>query len=281
MNETICCGDVVGYGADPNAVTEWVRANCLLTIRGNHDRACSGLENLEWFNPVARKVSCMSWSSITILVRTVCPPSILDTHPSARMCMPHSRSPNTCLARTHAGGPRGTAVALEADVRQEVDIRFLDSHEPMAVGDLEIHPYPVPHDAREPVQFTFADGARKLGVLTDAGSVTTHMVAMLAGCSALVLECNHDPELLAASRYPTFLKQRVGGRYGHLANATAAGLLAQLEQGKLQHVVAAHLSQENNRPSLATAALAGAMNCDPGWIGVADQEAGFDWRHIA
>ncbi|MDE2584949.1 MAG: MBL fold metallo-hydrolase [Betaproteobacteria bacterium] len=176
---------------------------------------------------------------------------------------------------------RGTAVALAADVRQEVDIRFLDSHEPMAVGDLQIQPYPVPHDAREPVQFTFADGARKLGVLTDAGSITAHMLEVLAGCAGLVLECNHDPELLAASRYPTFLKQRVGGRYGHLANATAASLLAQLQQEKLQHVVAAHLSQENNRPSLATAALAGAMNCDPGWIGVADQEAGFDWRHLA
>jgi diadenosine tetraphosphatase ApaH/serine/threonine PP2A family protein phosphatase len=56
-DEAICCGDVVGYGADPNAVTEWVRANCRLAIRGNHDRACSGLENLEWFNPVARQAA--------------------------------------------------------------------------------------------------------------------------------------------------------------------------------------------------------------------------------
>lgn len=176
---------------------------------------------------------------------------------------------------------RGTAVALTADIRSEVDVRCIDSHAAFAVGDLEIQPYPVPHDAREPVQFTFADGARKLGVLTDAGSTTPRMLEVLAGCAALVLECNHDPELLAASRYPAFLKQRVAGLQGHLANATAAGLLRQLEQGRLQHVVAAHLSQENNRPALASAALAGAMACDPAWIGVADQETGFDWRHIA
>ncbi|MDR1708581.1 MAG: MBL fold metallo-hydrolase, partial [Candidatus Accumulibacter sp.] len=99
------------------------------------------------------------------------------------------------------------------------ECRLIEAGARFAVGDLEITPIPVPHDAREPVQFVFSDGARRLGVLTDCGSATPHAAAMLAGCEALVLECNHDPELLAASSYPDQVKRRIAGRFGHLANA--------------------------------------------------------------
>jgi phosphoribosyl 1,2-cyclic phosphodiesterase len=148
------------------------------------------------------------------------------------------------------------------------------------VGELELIPFPVPHDAREPAQYVFSDGSRRLGVLTDAGSVTAHMLEMLSGCDALILECNHDPQLLAGCDYPPSIKRRIAGRFGHLDNAAAAGLLAQLDRSRLQHVIAAHLSQSNNQPDLARAALAGALECDAGSIGVATQEEGCGWCGI-
>lgn len=157
---------------------------------------------------------------------------------------------------------------------------LIDGHVPHALGDLEIHPFPVPHDAREPVQYVFSDGSGCLGVLTDCGSITPHVVDMLDGCDALVLECNHDVQILAESAYPPILKRRIAGRLGHLDNDAAASLLAQIDVARLQHVVAAHLSEQNNRPDLAMAALSSALGCEHEWIGVADQECGFDWRQI-
>lgn len=158
---------------------------------------------------------------------------------------------------------------------------IIDSHTPFAVGDLEVFPYPVPHDAREPTQFVFGDGVHRLGVLTDAGSSTPHIEQMLSGLDALVIECNHDRDLLLGGNYPERLKQRIAGRYGHLDNGQAAGIVANIETQSLQHVVAAHLSQRNNRPELACAALAAALGCTEGWIGVATQAEGFGWRMIA
>ena len=157
-------------------------------------------------------------------------------------------------------------------------INLIDHHQAFSIGGVEISPFPVPHDAREPAQYAFGDGACKLGVLTDLGGVTMHVTAMLTGCSALVLECNHDAALLATGPYPAHLKERVGGRYGHLDNAQAAALLSDVRHAGLKHVIAAHLSQQNNKPALAQAALAGALNCAPESIGVADQGDGFDWR---
>jgi phosphoribosyl 1,2-cyclic phosphodiesterase len=148
------------------------------------------------------------------------------------------------------------------------------------VGELCFEPFPVPHDAREPAQFVVGDGDRRLGQVTDLGEVTAHIVASLGGCDALVLECNHDPDMLARSDYPYPLKQRIAGRFGHLKNAAAADLLARVERSRLKHVIAAHLSQQNNTAELARAALAGALDCPPEWVGVANAEDGLDWRQI-
>jgi phosphoribosyl 1,2-cyclic phosphodiesterase len=174
----------------------------------------------------------------------------------------------------------GSHAMLDAVGDAPLSSRILDSHQVFVIGDLEITPYPVPHDAREPVQFVFSDGARRFGLLTDAGHVTAHMESMLAGCDALALECNHDVARLEAGGYPAALKRRILGRYGHLDNAAAAALLARVAGANLRHVVAAHLSEENNTPELARAALAGHLGCEPEWIGVADQETGLDWREI-
>ena len=161
------------------------------------------------------------------------------------------------------------------------ECRLIDGHSAFAIDGLEVLPFPVPHDAREPVQYRFGDGQHRLGVLTDTGSITPHVVEVLRACDALVLECNHDQALLAASRYPAALKQRIGGRFGHLENGQAASLLRQIDSGRLQHLVAAHLSEENNRPQLAVSALAAVLGCSEDWIGVADQEGGFAWRQLS
>ena len=100
------------------------------------------------------------------------------------------------------------------------------------------------------------------------------------GCDALALECNHDVAMLEAGGYPAALKRRILGRYGHLDNAAAAALLGRVAGAGLKHVVAAHLSEENNAPDLARAALAAALGCEHDWIGVADQETGLDWREL-
>jgi phosphoribosyl 1,2-cyclic phosphodiesterase len=138
-------------------------------------------------------------------------------------------------------------------------------------------PYTVPHDAREPVQYVLNDGRRKLGVLTDAGQSTAHLLQALGGCDALMLECNHDRQMLADSRYPPSLKRRIGGDYGHLANDTSAEILAALDKQRLKIVVAAHLSLKNNTPELARAALSGVLQAHPGEIMVASQEQGSEW----
>jgi phosphoribosyl 1,2-cyclic phosphodiesterase len=173
---------------------------------------------------------------------------------------------------THLAAPRGKSPLPEC--------RLIDSHESFSVGSLEVHPFPVPHDAREPVQYAFSDGVHRLGVVTDSGSVTQHIVDRLQVCDALVLECNHDRTLLAQSAYPMMLKRRISGDFGHLDNDQAASLLRQVKTQQLQHIVAAHLSEKNNRPELAVGALAAALDCTEDWIGVACQQRGFGWREM-
>ena len=174
----------------------------------------------------------------------------------------------------------GTLRAAKKTFSTLSKINIIDSHQAFSVSDIDIQPYPVPHDAQEPVQFIFSNGSFKLGVLTDTGCSTTHIETILNRCHGLVLECNHDATLLANSKYPKSLKQRVGGRLGHLENASSAMLLSKLDCSLLQHLIAAHLSEANNTPQLAQSALSGAINCSPDWIGVADQSNGFDWRQL-
>jgi phosphoribosyl 1,2-cyclic phosphodiesterase len=163
-------------------------------------------------------------------------------------------------------------------VAAPIQINIIDSHTLFSIEDIEINPYPVPHDAREPTQFTFSDGNYKLGVLTDAGSSTAHIEHVLSGCDALVLECNHDLAMLENGPYAWTLKKRVGSRLGHLDNQSAAALLARLDNGKLKHILAAHLSAKNNTADLAKKALSQVLNCAQDWVGIAQQESGFTWR---
>jgi len=165
--------------------------------------------------------------------------------------------------------------------QHDLRINVIDSHTAFPINDIEVQPYPVPHDAREPIQYVFSNGSNTLGVLTDVGRTTPHIEEKLSGCHALVLECNHDAAMLQNGPYSWTLKKRVGGDLGHLENSESANLLARLDNGKLQHILAAHLSAKNNTPALAQAALAKVLGCELDWIGIADQSVGFDWRTIA
>jgi phosphoribosyl 1,2-cyclic phosphodiesterase len=136
----------------------------------------------------------------------------------------------------------GTATALDYDGDYEA-VRY---GVPIAIGDLAVEPFPVPHDAREPVQFAFASANRRLGVLTDTGHVTAHIVDRLRGCDAIALEFNHDFEMLMSGPYPDVLKTRVGSNFGHLNNAQAAELLRLVAHDALKWVVALHMSEQNN-----------------------------------
>lgn len=173
---------------------------------------------------------------------------------------------------------RGTARGFRGGSPPRLE--HISAHEVFSCGGLEITPMPVPHDAREPCHFVFSDGAARLGVVTDLGRATTHVIASLQACDALAIECNHDVGMLAAGPYPASLKQRVGGDLGHLSNDQAGALLAALDTAKLRHIVALHLSEQNNSPALARTVLSRVLGCAPGDVAVADQDAGLDWRAL-
>lgn len=186
------------------------------------------------------------------------------------------------LARRHGIAlwmSRGTWRAIGSPETDGL-LRFARDGGAIAIGSLQLTPYTVPHDAAEPLQLRCSDGAVHLGVLTDAGSPTPHLLAHLHDCDALLLECNHDIGMLAGSRYPSSLKSRIGGPLGHLSNDTAAHILGECRRDRLQHLVAAHLSEQNNRPDLAREALSRACGARPQDIVVADPASGFDWLAI-
>jgi phosphoribosyl 1,2-cyclic phosphodiesterase len=152
--------------------------------------------------------------------------------------------------------------------------------EAITIGSLSLQPFAVPHDAAEPLQLTCSDGRRRIGVLTDIGEPTAAVVDALRGCDALLLETNHDPDLLAAGTYPPWLKRRIAGNRGHLANGQSASLLDACRHSGLRHVVAAHLSQLNNRPDLALAALRSALGAATTQLAVADAAQGCGWIDV-
>ncbi|MCI0509427.1 phosphoribosyl 1,2-cyclic phosphodiesterase [Chromohalobacter marismortui] len=150
-----------------------------------------------------------------------------------------------------------------------------------AIKGLEIDAVTVPHDAREPVQFRFRAHGRHLGVLTDLGHPSEHVIDAFRGCDALILECNHDRHMLDVGPYPRNLKRRVGGHWGHLANVQAAELLPRLGLDRLQRIVCSHISMENNHPELALEALTPLLSGDASRLLVSAQDHGFAWQSIA
>ena len=172
----------------------------------------------------------------------------------------------------------GTAGCLPVDVMPL--IREFNCHETFNINDIEVEPFPVPHDAREPSQFVFGNGAHRIGLLTDVGYITPVIETALSRCDALLLEANHDMTMLEHGEYPEHLKQRVAGRYGHLNNVQSATLLEKIDTSRLQHIMAMHLSEKNNSPDIVAPLFASALDCDIDWVGIANQDIGFDWREL-
>jgi len=156
-------------------------------------------------------------------------------------------------------------------------LRLTRDGDTVEIGELMLQPFTVPHDAREPLQLICSDGARRMGVLTDLGHATPHALAHVTALDALLLEFNHDPQMLANSRYPAFLKRRVSSPYGHLANEAAAAIAEAVCHDKLRHLVATHLSQRNNRPELVRRAMAQAVNGRDQDMLCADAVEGCPW----
>lgn len=146
----------------------------------------------------------------------------------------------------------GTARSFKAPVSQH---RPINVQRRFHIGALEVEPVTVPHDAREPSQFVFHHRGLSLGMLTDLGSITPYVARRYRDCHALLLECNHDLRMLANGPYPPSLKRRVGGNWGHLSNDQAAALLAELNLAGLKHLMISHISEHNNHPDIAMAAL--------------------------
>ena len=170
--------------------------------------------------------------------------------------------------------------ASSAAGRALADVNAFGFRHSLKIGSFDVQPFPVPHDAREPAQFVFRCGGRKLGILTDTGHVTAHITERLAHCDALAVECNHDLDRLWGGAYPQPLKARVASPLGHLNNAQAAGLLEAVGHAELQWVIALHLSENNNTPALVYESLAGQLKRPSQSLHVASQDEPSRWMPI-
>lgn len=139
--------------------------------------------------------------------------------------------------------------AAEANCLRQVEL-FASGHS-FTIGDIEITSFTIPHDAADPVAFAFRAEGVRIVVVTDLGYLTENVKQQLAGADCVVLESNHDLEMLKNGGYPWALKQRVMGRLGHLSNDTVAAYLAGEFDCAAAHLVLAHLSENNNLPELA------------------------------
>lgn len=157
---------------------------------------------------------------------------------------------------------------------------FIDSHSDFEIEDIGLSPFPVPHDAREPCQFVFTDGKSRLGIVTDLGCFTPHIINHLDCINGLLLECNYDHDMLLNGSYPKSLKDRVSGAKGHLDNRQSTELLEKLNLGQLKHIIGMHVSERNNKEEYALKALSDGLGCNGNDISLASQAEGFTWREL-
>ncbi len=172
------------------------------------------------------------------------------TRGTERFSLAH-RVPVACVAET--------LEAMNLSWKHLACWRAVQPGEAFDVGPVRVDPFPVPHDAACPLGFVLAADGVRVGIVTDLGHATTLVVERLRGCHVLMVESNHDDRMLAAGPYPWPLKQRVGGRMGHLSNEEAAALLARAADPDCQAVLLAHLSEKNNTPALARGAASRAL----------------------
>lgn len=171
------------------------------------------------------------------------------------------------------GTARSKRIAVE-----KLSVQWLQPDASVEIGDISVLPVTVPHDAMEPCQFVFSTAGKKLGVMTDLGSISEHVEKHFSGCDALLLEANHDVDMLWAGPYPPSLKRRVLGEWGHLSNVQAVDYLQRIDTLP-ETLVLGHISEKNNSVSLVEQAFAGFQN-DISDIIYAAQDSGFDWLEV-
>ena len=184
------------------------------------------------------------------------------------ICVTHEHSDHTSgLAVLHRGGQvklyanHATIEGIEARIGNDKKLHWniFSTGANFMIGDLSIDPFTVPHDAYDPVGFIIRCGDTRVGVVTDMGMVTGLIRERLRACNALVVESNHDEQMLKDADRPWHLKQRISGRQGHLSNQHAAELLADIAGPHLKAVFLAHLSSECNAPELARQTISTAL----------------------
>lgn len=171
----------------------------------------------------------------------------------------------------------GTARALKTSAAK---VRCFAPNTQLQLGGLVVDTVTVPHDSAEPCQYVFSFNGLSIGVLTDLGSVTKRVTDAFTDCQVLMLECNHDEDMLRDGPYPRKLKRRVSGNYGHLSNRQAAHFLGQINRQRLQSVLLSHISEQNNTPELALGAVKAALAGSDAIAEVVTQETGCDWVHV-
>ena len=187
------------------------------------------------------------------------------------------------LARRYAVpvfATHGSARAAGLTEQPDLSLQCFDADSLLRIGDLEVDAVAVPHDAREPVQFRLRSSGGCVGVLTDLGCITAHVQRAFADCDLLLLEFNHDPQMLGSGPYPPTLKRRVGGDWGHLANGQAVALLKSMDHQRLQRLVIAHRSDKNNSREHILALLQEELPELLPRLCWAEQDLGFDWLAI-
>ena len=176
----------------------------------------------------------------------------------------------------------GTFKMCKKRINDKYDINFniISGSKSFMINDIEVTPIPVPHDAREPFQFMFESNFKSIAIITDLGFITKHLIKTLKEINALVIEFNHDKNMLIDSDYPQSLKDRVSGMYGHLENMESIKLLKSINCKSIKWIAAAHLSEKNNDKKLVKQLIADATLKGDESIKVIDQMNGIDWLNI-
>ncbi len=151
----------------------------------------------------------------------------------------------------YANGKTWEAMGEKLGRIKTKNIRTFTTNQPVFLEDLKITPYPIPHDAAEPVGFSIENSGRKISITTDLGYVSEDIIQQIKDSQLVVLESNHDVDMLKAGKYPYFLKRRILSDNGHLSNEVAGNTIVELVNNNVQNILLAHLSMENNFPELA------------------------------
>ncbi len=160
-----------------------------------------------------------------------------------------------------------------------LNLTCIDTQSDFHIENLTVTPVLVPHDAREPVQFIIRGGLLTFGILTDVGAITEHIIELYQCCDGLMIESNHDEDMLFNGSYPRSLKNRVGGNWGHLNNKQMLYFLKNIELEQLQELVIGHISENNNSVSLVKETIS-EISKQLSSVSYATQNEGFDWIQL-